>query len=125
MVNTAPGEAGPSDEAPGVSRLQAVEDKNNDDLPLTTVTAAKEFAPENTLSGVEVPNAFEKAAVTETVRLLNKAFDNNLQSTEMDICDDTLMETVQTGFKVPLKRKKSGKASIVRHEKESRYNRVK
>ncbi len=31
---------GPSDEAPGVSGLQAVEDKSYDDLPLIIVTAA-------------------------------------------------------------------------------------
>ncbi len=30
---------GPSDEAPGVSGLQAVEDKSYDDLPLTIVAA--------------------------------------------------------------------------------------
>ncbi len=53
-----------------------MEDKNDEDLPLITVTAAKELAPENTLSGVEVLNAFAKAAHTETVRHLNKAFDN-------------------------------------------------
>ncbi len=117
VVNAVPGEAVLSDETPGVSGLQAVEDKNEEDLPLITVTAAKKLVPENTLSGVEMLNAFAKAAVTETVRHLNKAFDNNLQSTEMGICDDTLMETDQTGFKVLLKRKKPGKASIVRHAK--------
>lgn len=33
VVNAEPDEAGPSDEAPGVSGLQAVKDKNDDDLP--------------------------------------------------------------------------------------------
>ncbi len=76
---------------------------------MITVTAAKDLAPENMFSGVEVSNAQAEVAVIETV--------DDLQSTAMNICDDTLMETEQTGFKVLLKRKKSGKAPIVRHAK--------
>ncbi len=81
VVDAAPDEAGPSDEAPGVSGLQVVEDKNDDDLPVITVTAAKDLAPENMFSGVEVSNAQAEVAVIETV--------DDLQSTAMNICDDT------------------------------------
>lgn len=49
VVNAEPNEAGPSDEAPGVSGLQAVKDKNDDDLPVITVTDAKELVFENTV----------------------------------------------------------------------------
>ncbi|XP_053096690.1 uncharacterized protein LOC117599305 [Pangasianodon hypophthalmus] len=119
VVNAEPDEAGPSDEAPGVSGIGVVKDKNDDALPVITPTDAKELAAENTVSGVEVSNAQAEIAVTETDILLNDAFHNDLQSTVSNVHDDSRMETEQADFKVPLKRKKSGKAPIVRHAKKA------
>lgn len=47
VINIEPNVAGPSDEDPGVSGVRAVEDKNDDDLPVITVTTAKELVSEN------------------------------------------------------------------------------
>ncbi|KAI2645946.1 Phosphoribosylaminoimidazole-succinocarboxamide synthase [Labeo rohita] len=99
---------------PGVSGIRVMKDKNDDDLPVITVTDANELAHENT-----VLNTQAEVTAIETDRHLNNAFDNDLHSSERNICDDTRMETGQADFKVPLKRKKSGKGLIVRHAKKA------
>lgn len=55
----------------------------------------------------------------EIDRHLNVAFNNDLQSSVRNLCDDTRTEKGQVDFKVPFKRKKTGEALIGRHAKKA------